>query len=148
MTNQSSIVPIRWPEVDDAPTPYVHRGATLPANLRESLDRYARYGVPTGGFLRAVLENDLHMALARADADSLAALPAIAAYIYNCLPSTCWGSTWKVKAHIDQWLPQSEEFFRINRPDDPVTLAASITKNDLSPQELERDICPDQHVRI
>lgn len=144
----SSITSVCWPVIEDAPTPYTHRGAYLPENLRQSLDRYAKYGVPTGGFLRAVLENDLHMALARADASSLNALPAIAAYIYNCLPSTCWGNAEKVKAHIGEWFPRSEEFFRINRPADYVVLTASITKNDLSPQELERDICPDQHVQI
>lgn len=102
----------RWPIVEDAPTPYVHRGTVLPENLRESLDRYARYGVPTGGFLRAVLENDLHTAIARADMVSLYALPAIACYVYNCLPATCHGDAEKVQAHIDHWFPLSTEWVR------------------------------------
>lgn len=116
-----SLIAQRWPVVEEAPTPYLHRGATLPENLRASLDRYARYGVPTGGFLRAVLENDLQTAIARADQFSLVALPAIAAYIYNCLPSDCWGGPSTVEAHIERWFARSEEFFRSQRAASQVT---------------------------
>lgn len=72
----------------------------IPTRLRESIDRYAQYGVPTGGFLRAVLENDLFSAIALADNDSLAAIKVICTYIHNALPSTCWGSRENVKRHL------------------------------------------------
>ena len=43
--------------------------------IKDSLQRYADQGVPTGGFLKACLSNDLYGAFARADAKNLTALP-------------------------------------------------------------------------
>ena len=74
-------------------------------SIRDSLDRYAREHTPTGSFLRAVLENDLHAALFKADDDNRAALMNIVRYVYNDLPRACWGSPEKVKA----WLAQKPE---------------------------------------
>lgn len=77
-----------------------YRGITLPDHLREGLDRYAHERIPTGGFLYAVLCNDLFEAVCRADAESLAALPAVCGYVYNELPSKCWGSEVRVAAWL------------------------------------------------
>ena len=66
----------------------------------QSLDRYQHHKIPTGSFLRAVLENDLTEALGRADAESLANLKEIHMYIYNHLPSDIWGSRSKVTLHL------------------------------------------------
>jgi len=99
----------RCPIIEPAPTPYTHHGAVLPQKLRNALDLYARHGVPTGGFLRAVLNNDLFESVGRADHQSLKALPVICCYIHNCLPGNCWGSADKVQTHIDHWLPISQE---------------------------------------
>lgn len=51
-----------------------------------SLKRYAEQRIPTGGFLQAVLENDLMQAFHRADEENCEALFHICAYIYNELP--------------------------------------------------------------
>ena len=72
----------------------------IPDITRNSLDAYAEEGRPTGGFLEAVLANDLHQAVARADSQNREALPTIVLYIVNNLPRRCWGSTKKVNAWI------------------------------------------------
>ena len=71
---------------------------TIPPKIRKALDRWANEGTPVGHFVTAVLENNLSDAVARADEDSLAALHSIVGYVYNELPSPCWGSPEKTKA--------------------------------------------------
>ena len=74
---------------------------TIPVALLSGLTRYVNDRIATGGFLRAVLENDLFGAHAKADPDSLAALPALMRYIYNEVePGTCWGSPEAVAAWL------------------------------------------------
>lgn len=89
-----------------APNPFNPRDrALIPDVLVESLLRYAgEQRVPTGAFLRACLENDLAGACGRAHAESLPAIPAIVAFIYNELPSPCWGS----KNKVNRWLKRQE----------------------------------------
>lgn len=79
-----------------------HDHSAIRDDIRASLDRYAGFGVPTGGFLRAVLESDLFRAVEKADDDNLWVLPQICGLIYNRLPSACWGS----KAKVDAWIAQ------------------------------------------
>lgn len=79
---------------------YKLRGVALPENLKSSLDAYAEFGRPTGGFLEACLSNDLRAAVSLADKSSIRALPVIVGYLYNELPCGCWGS----KAAVDKWL--------------------------------------------
>ena len=80
-------------------------GWTVPATLRDGLVRYVVDRVATGGFLRAVLENDLSGALARLDRGvPIEDLRAITGWIYNEAPSPCWGSPAKVAA----WLAGTE----------------------------------------
>ena len=74
----------------------------MPCITKKSLDRYAEKRIPTGGFLKAVLENDLQQAFARADNSNYIALRAIVRYVYNHLPADCWGSPEKVKAWLDK----------------------------------------------
>ena len=68
--------------------------------VKESLDRYANDHLATGGFLRAVLANDLAGAVGRADLDNTFALVDIVRYIWNQLPSECHGSY----EAVDRWL--------------------------------------------
>ena len=75
-----------------------------PQNIIESLNRYVTVRIPTGGFLRAVLENDLMEALGRADSQNKAELSAICNYVYNELPMNCWGSRERVR----KWLENKE----------------------------------------
>ncbi len=67
----------------------------------ESIRRYADDHCPTGGFLRAVLQNDLKEAIFRADDDNILVLPEIIRYCYNEIPHCCWGSSEKVRAWMD-----------------------------------------------
>jgi hypothetical protein len=77
----------------------------IPPDLIDSLHRYAGEDrVETGGFLRACLENDFAGACARAKGPAVAALPAIASFIFNELPDRCWGSRNKV----NRWLKRQE----------------------------------------
>lgn len=69
-------------------------------DMKEALDRYAQDGIETGGFLRAVLENNLYKAFSRADYQNRTDLFNIVCYVYNELPMNCWGSPEKV----DKWL--------------------------------------------
>lgn len=68
--------------------------------IKASLQRYVEHHIEPGGFLRAVLENDLFTAVGKADYINIHKLHEICVYIYNVLPITCWGSPEKV----EEWL--------------------------------------------
>lgn len=68
--------------------------------IKQSLERYAEHRIEPGGFLTAVLKNDLAGALGRADDINKHRLYEIVKYIWNELPSECWGSPEKV----EKWL--------------------------------------------
>ncbi len=68
----------------------------VPETTLETLDNWAKFGLPPGGFVAAVLENDLADAVRRADSGNSAALVDIVRYMINELPSGCWGSYDKV----------------------------------------------------
>ena len=68
--------------------------------FKESIDAYVDTGRPTGGFLEAVLSNNLFEAIGRADGRALDNLPHIVCYIYNETPSGCNGSNSKVNEWI------------------------------------------------
>ncbi len=79
---------------------YPHEYHLIPPGVREAIDSFVRDGYSPGSFTRAMLENNLFEAIGRADYDSMAALPAICGYVYNEVPSLCWGSPEKVQAWI------------------------------------------------
>lgn len=66
--------------------------AELPEHLRGGLLAYVLHGIQPGGFLCAVIENDLCEAVCRADSTSLPALPAAVRWLYQYAPGPCWGS--------------------------------------------------------
>jgi len=68
----------------------------VPGHLQGSLQRYVEYGIHPGDFLLAVLCNDLFGALNRADYKSIAGLQGLCTWIYNHVPSQCYGSRDKV----------------------------------------------------
>ena len=74
--------------------------AKIPLFVYLSLRRYADERTPVGGFLAAVLSNNLERSIAKADAANLALLPNIVRYMYNHMPGNCWGSS----ARVDAWL--------------------------------------------
>lgn len=72
----------------------------FPKYTRAALDSYVKDKIPTGGFLYAVLTNNLFEAIGRADENNRKALFEICNYIYNEMPSDCWGN----KENVDEWL--------------------------------------------
>ena len=80
-------------------------------DIIETLDLYVNKRIPTGGFLEAVLSNNLSEACARADHINQQRLFQIVQYIYNNLPCDCWGSPEKVKS----WLNPDREKIMINK---------------------------------
>ena len=77
---------------------------TAPVHLLDAIHRYATDRQPVGGFLTAVLENNLREAMGRADDASRHGLFHIVQYCHWELPGNCWGSPAKVKA----WLTGTE----------------------------------------
>lgn len=69
-------------------------------NIKHSLKLYVEHKISTGSFLEAVLSNDLFDAVGRADATNVKQLDDIVKYIYNELPSNCWGS----REIVREWL--------------------------------------------
>jgi hypothetical protein len=77
-----------------------HSRPGLPFNLQGGLDRYRFHHTKTGGFLAAILSDDIEDAIRRADPNSLAHLEDIRQYVHWELPSESWGSRDKVAAWI------------------------------------------------
>jgi len=74
-------------------------------NIKATLDLYVNNRIPTGSFLQACLENNLAEAFGRADEFNRENLFEIVQYIYNDMPSCCWGSREIVKA----WLAEGRK---------------------------------------
>jgi len=70
---------------------YQYRGRFLAEDTQETIDNYIENGIPTGDFLRAVINNDLREACGRADDHNMWIIPVIVAYLYNECPAGCWG---------------------------------------------------------
>ncbi len=64
----------------------------LPEGLRDGVKRYIEHHIPPGGFLEAVISNQLSEAFGRADEQNRRRLYEIVGWFYNYAPSTCWGS--------------------------------------------------------
>ena len=79
---------------------YSFRGFTVPDYMVGALRDYIENYVPVGGFLTAVLQNDLTEAVGRADDHNTANLPAYVSYLYNNAPRDCWGSPERVTAWL------------------------------------------------
>lgn len=72
----------------------------LPAGLQSAMQLYIERAIPPGGFLTAVLSNDLRGACARADDINRHELFAIVSWLYNNAPTPCWGSP----ERVEKWL--------------------------------------------
>ena len=72
--------------------------SALPEHMQQGARDYIELGYQPGGFLRAVLCNQLVEAFIRADPINMAAIPVWADWLYNEAPQGCWGSPEKVKA--------------------------------------------------
>tara|TARA_R110000824_G_scaffold41446_6_gene123337 strand:+ start:5619 stop:5861 length:243 start_codon:yes stop_codon:yes gene_type:complete len=63
---------------------------------------YVEHGVPPGGFLTAVLSDNLMDAFSRADNANAAAMKEWTMWMYNDAPTGCWGSPNIVQGWIDR----------------------------------------------
>jgi hypothetical protein len=73
----------------------------IPIRIQVALNRYLTSHIRPGHFLTAVLENNLVDAMSRADEECLTTLRDLVIFIYNEVPSKCWGSPEKVKKWIN-----------------------------------------------
>lgn len=76
----------------------------VPEHLHGGLARYLVHRIRPGSFLTAVLENDLKMAVAKADSTSRRALPELVDFLYQLAPRKSWGSVEAVEA----WVKRTE----------------------------------------
>ena len=70
----------------------MHDYSRIPKHMRDSLDLYVSERIQPGGFLTALLENNLAQAVGRADHINIELIPIYCSYMYNEMPSNSWGS--------------------------------------------------------
>lgn len=74
----------------------------LPQHIRGSMRRYIESGIEPGGFLMAVLCNDLMGAMGKADDVNRERLWDICGFLYNEAPATCFGSIEAFLSWVDR----------------------------------------------
>lgn len=77
----------------------------LPDHMHGGMQRYIENRIPPGGFLKAVLENNLSAAFGSADHINRERMFDIVGFLYNEAPSGCWGSPEKVR----KWTEEGKE---------------------------------------
>lgn len=73
--------------------------------IEAGLRAYADHGVPPGGFLEAVLTNNLMEAFGSADAENTADMREIVTFVRWEIPAACHGD-WEA---VDRWLEMHRE---------------------------------------
>lgn len=76
------------------------KGTKIPDYMHETLVAYILTGRPTGGFLYAILTNDLKQACGKADAANQQAIYDYVFFLVNNAPAVCWGSP----ERVDKWM--------------------------------------------
>jgi hypothetical protein len=66
----------------------------------ESIERYLNSRIIPGGYISALLRNDLVSAIMYADSDSTNSIPDHVLWLYNNIPAEAWGS----KEKVDKWV--------------------------------------------
>jgi hypothetical protein len=79
----------------------------IPDRMMLGLTRYVEHGTLPGDFLRAVICNNLQLAVGHADDENMANLPAFVGWLYNEAPGGCWGSREKMIAWHEQMTAES-----------------------------------------
>ena len=65
-------------------------------STKDTIDNYVKYGYEPGGFVTAVLENNLMESMGRADMENREDIFEICEYVYNEIPAASHGSPQKV----------------------------------------------------
>lgn len=84
----------------------------IPEHMRYGTQQYIQYGIPPGGFLTAVMENNFFEACCHADWVNKASLPAWGEFLMLA-PKGCWGgpetvSAWIQRGGLEGKLPKQE----------------------------------------
>ena len=79
-------------EREDEHGNYHAHGLSIPAFKLNALKFFVEHGTLPGGFMQAVISNDLRGAVERADELNLPLIPAYVNWLYNEAPAPCWGS--------------------------------------------------------
>ena len=79
----------------------VNHYPTIPQRTIDAIYRYVEDGILPGGFLTAVLENNLRESMGRGDFENIAAIFPIVDILYNYAPANCWGSPEKIEKWLD-----------------------------------------------
>jgi hypothetical protein len=61
-------------------------------HTKETIDNYINHGLDGGGFIRAVITNDLLGAISCGDSESIRDLKEITSYCFNRIPAEYYGS--------------------------------------------------------
>ena len=77
----------------------------IPDYMHDGIARYYEDRIPPGGFLTAVINNDLREACARADDTNRHRLFAYMMWFYNHAPIGSWGHA----NAVDEWLSGDEQ---------------------------------------
>lgn len=80
----------------------------IPITTFEVLQDYVLEHRNPGGFLTAVLSNDLLDAVTRADSENIRALPELVKYIYWNCPKKCWGDA----DSVEEWLEERSSSYQ------------------------------------
>lgn len=74
----------------------------IPDRMMDGIERYIKYGVIPGDFLKAIICNDLKEAIGQADDENINNLPAYVGYFYNEAPADCWGNHKKMIVWVNK----------------------------------------------
>lgn len=77
----------------------------LPEHMWYGLELYLRMGINPGGFMQALLCNDLMNAFSRADSLNIEKMENWIKFIYNYLPLSCYGNRWD----YDTWVEKHKD---------------------------------------
>ena len=72
----------------------------VPEHIRPCIESYVLNGWQPGGFVTAVLLNDLFRASARADHENYGSLALITRWVFNNLPEECYGT----EQNMEDWM--------------------------------------------
>ena len=76
----------------------------VPEHIVDGLWLYLNNRIEPGGFLEAVLSNNLKEAFGRADHINISKMFETVQFLYNCFPSIAWGSEEK----FNNWIKNSQ----------------------------------------
>jgi len=85
----------------------------IPAYMQSSFADYILEGTPTGGFLYAILTNDLKSACNKADDTNKHRIYEYVRFLFNVAPMNCWGSV----ENVTKWSEARKQERKAKRAD-------------------------------